>query len=106
MLASFPTSVEFNKSISTLKTWYHTVKYLCNFLFFDVRRWLGEIYDGVRVCWNSDEKQLYSFLSVPILPNSYTDIQELEVIWNYLRHSKINCYKFALLLMVKFGIIK
>jgi hypothetical protein len=59
MLASFP-HVEFSSQLSTENSWY----LFCSFPFFfsssfDIKRWLGEKYDGIRACWDPRTKQLY-----------------------------------------------
>ena len=90
MLASFP-SDRFNDDISPENSWYYFIQlqlfYIiastlcislfrfvsCLFIYFYFNiRWIGEKYDGIRVCWHPELRHLYPFnhLVPPSLPYS------------------------------------
>ncbi len=59
MLTSFPHSNFFQYDFIA-NSWYCFNLVLPRyFLSFFLLRWIGEKYDGIRICWNSGKKELY-----------------------------------------------
>lgn len=56
MLASFPTSINFIDEMSVRNAWYWCLLIAG---FYPAFRWLGEKYDGVRLCWHPIQQKLY-----------------------------------------------
>jgi hypothetical protein len=61
MIASFPADIiSFANSVCFDNKWYILYFYLLIILIFIVfRRWVGEKYDGVRVCWHPTLQKPY-----------------------------------------------
>lgn len=57
MLASFPVDSKFNEQMANT-TWYDFMN-CYGTLMLIVLRWLGEKYDGVRLCWNPKRDTMY-----------------------------------------------
>lgn len=58
MLASFPADNRFHATVSPSNAWYRN-KISAITMVNVCARWMGEKYDGVRVCWNPNKHILY-----------------------------------------------
>lgn len=101
MLASFPSAMLFSESISPSNAW-----------------WMGEKYDGIRICWHADRNELYliwMFLLFCFDSNKYTRsgielglpdplLDNLAELNSYFDGEIwYACWSFILLISIRFG---
>lgn len=96
MLASFPSTTNFEDTIAPKTPWYYH-KVLSILIF--TARWIGEKYDGIRFCWNPEEQEMYIVLNIiftgPFV--SCTDILAMEFL--------LHCHICVILMLESFWMV-